>query len=86
MTLDELLVQVRDRRLLLLQHGAIWSPNQYVPAVTRRAIREHKAELMRLIAESDIRTCASPSWHCSYWKHAGNGCYRCQVCENIVFT
>ena len=84
MTLDELLAQVRDRRLMLLQHGVLWSPNQHVPMPTRRAIREHKAELMRLIAKADIRTCASPNWHRSHWKHVGNGRYCCEVCENIA--
>jgi hypothetical protein len=84
MTLDELLAQVRDRRLLLLQHGALWAPNQHVPMPTRRAIREHKADLLRLIAEADIRTCASPSWHRAYWKRAGGQTYICEVCRTIA--
>jgi hypothetical protein len=86
MTLEELLAQVRDRRLLLLQHGALWSPNQHVPMPTRRAIREHKAALLALIAEADIRVCASPSWHRAYWRRTTGQCYICEICQNIDFT
>ncbi len=84
MTLDELLTQVRERRLILLQHGSLWAPNTHVPMVTRQAIREYKGELLRLLTQADVRVCPNQNWHKAYWKHVGQGRYVCEVCERIA--
>lgn len=80
---DEVLQWIRDYRLILLYNGALWSPNQRVPMPVRRGIKQHRAALLALIAQSDIRVCASPSWHRAYWKRSSGQSYICEVCETI---
>lgn len=84
MELDELLREVRRRRLILLQHGVLWSPNTPVPGATRRAIVQHRPALLHLIKQGDIRVCADCELHRPYWKHAGSGRYVCDVCARIA--
>jgi len=83
MELDELLEEIRSKRLILLQHGALWAPNTHVPLATRRAIRMHRRQLAQLIAAGDIAVCCSRDLHRQYFYHAGGGRYICEVCERI---
>ncbi len=83
MTLDELLEEIRARRLILLQHGALWAPNTHVSLATRRAIRMHRRQLAQLIVAGDIATCPSRDLHRQYWRY-DQGRYVCDVCERIA--
>jgi hypothetical protein len=83
MSLEELLSQIRARRLMLTYGAALWAPNTSVDAATRRAIREHRAQLAALIQQADIRTCASPLHHRSYYRYVGDRRYVCEMCEQI---
>jgi len=82
--LDDVLREIRARQLILLQNGALWSPNTRVPMDTRRAIREHRAMLVDLIRGGDIRVCVDPGLHRQYWQHAGSGRFVCEICAHIL--
>jgi hypothetical protein len=72
MMLDEFLLQVRLRRLILISAGDVL-----------QALRLHIKHMLTLIRDGDIRVCPSRDLHRQYWRHAGNGRYICEVCERI---
>lgn len=82
MTLDEFLLQVRLRRLVLISERDVW-PSPRVTGDIVQALRRHRKHLLTLIRDGDIRVC--PSWdrHRPYWRYAGQGRYVCEVCERI---
>lgn len=83
MTLDQLLFELRRRRLVLISESELWPS----PALTReivRALRRHHAGLALLIRWSAISVCADRDWHRPYWYHAGRQNYRCEICERIA--
>lgn len=88
MTFSELLTQIRLHRLILRvntrRRVVLWSPNQYVPTVTRRAIAAYNQELCVLIEQSRIEVCANPIWHRKEWYHAGQQQYICAICQRFA--
>lgn len=88
MTYPELLTQIRLHRLILRINArrrvVLWTPNQYVPMVTRRAITVYNQELRVLIEQSRIEVCANPTWHRKEWYHAGQQEYVCGICERLA--
>lgn len=85
MNIDDLLAQVRERRLILQGNAALWSPNTYTPQVTQRAVKQHRTALLRLISQADIRVCPSQNWHKAYWRYAGNQRYVCEICARLSY-
>lgn len=83
MTLDELLLYIRAYRLLLISHEEVW-PDPFVTQGIERALRRHRRGLKLLIAWSDIRTCASPTWHRTYWRRADGQTYTCEACARLL--
>jgi len=83
MSLDELLARIRLYRLLLISESEIW-PSPFVTQELHKAMRKHRKGLRVLLRWSDIRTCASPTWHRPYWKHCGEQVYTCDVCRRIA--
>lgn len=84
-TLDQFLLELRERRLILISPDEVW-PSPLFTDELRRALRQHRRELRQLVDLADIRTCASPTWHRKYWRYAGNGRYVCPVCEKIAVS
>lgn len=84
MTLEETLSAIRQRQLLLTGQATLWAPNTHVTQDIRKAITRHRAALLCLVAESDIRMCASPGLHRRYWKHRGGQRYICCKCEELL--
>ena len=83
MTLDELLEEIRSRRLILTARGSLWAPNTFVAQDVRRAIWMHRRRLAQLIVAGDIATCPSRDLHRQYWRY-DQGRYVCDVCERIA--
>ncbi len=83
MTLDELLHQLRLRRLILISEREVWPSPGYTRGV-QRAVRRHQSGLKVLLRWSDISTCPAPGLHRQYWYHAGNQAYRCAMCERLA--
>lgn len=86
MTFEQLLYEVRARRLILTysRTGRVvpWSPGQGVPRHVRSAIARHNAALQMLIARSDINTCPNPDLHRQSWSY--QVCrYCCDVCARL---
>jgi hypothetical protein len=85
MTLDELLMEVRERRLLLISECELWPDPRITPAI-QRAVRKHRKGLAILISWSSIQTCASRDWHSRLGEWSYNREYRrytCDVCSRI---
>lgn len=82
MTLDELLLAIRERRLILVSENEIWPSPQYTGAI-RRALHKHRKGLRLLIAWGSIETCPSRDLHRKYWRYAGAGRYECEVCNRL---
>ena len=82
MSLDELLLAIRERRLLLLSENEIW-PSPLDTRAIRRALHKHRKGIRLLIAWDSIDTCPSRDLHRKYWRYAGNGRYICEICEKI---
>lgn len=87
MSLDELLQEIRARRLILLQGSRgrvlLWSPNTRVPLAVRQAIRRYNRELARMIARSEIYVCPNADLHRKSWDYELRR-YCCNVCARLV--
>lgn len=87
MSLEQLLSDIRTNRRVLTwsrRRGLVlWSPNQYTPAVVRRAIVTYRQDLQRLVEVSDIRVCPAQTLHREYWIYNGDQCYTCQICARL---
>ncbi len=84
MTLEELLAQIRARRICLTysRSGQLTTwPGQRVPPRIRVALRSHSRRLQAMIAHGDIAVCENADLHRFAWYYAGQGVYRCEVCE-----
>lgn len=88
MDFSELLTQIRIHRLILRvnrrKRVVLWSPNQYVPMATRRAIVAYNQELRKLIDAHRVEVCPNPHWHRKEWYHAGQQEYVCGICERLA--
>ena len=82
MTLDELLSEMRLRRLLLISEREVWPSPDVTQAITR-ALRRHQSGLKVLIRWSDVATCPSRDLHRHYWRYAGNGRFECMACARL---
>ena len=87
MSLEQLLTEIKQRRLLLVpsRRGrvALWSPNTPVPLPVRRAVSSHSQELQRLIARSDIAVCVNPDLHRHAYSYQCKR-YCCDVCARLL--
>jgi hypothetical protein len=87
MTLQDLLQEIRQRRLILTYnrrgHVVLWAPHTYVPLATRQAIRFHNRALLRLIARSETSVCANPMLHKKSWGYY-NRRYACDICAVLL--
>ncbi len=84
MTLEELLAQIRARRICLTysRSGQLTTwPGQRVPRAIRAALRSHSHELQQMIARGDIAVCENFDLHRQYWTFRGQQRYVCAVCE-----
>ncbi len=79
MTIDELLLQIRLRRLILISEREVW-PSPRLTCTLKQAVRKHKKGLALLIDWSAIETCPNRDLHRQYW-YWHNGAFRCQACE-----
>jgi len=82
MSLDQLLRLIRASSLILLCNGRLWAPNTHVPLETRRAIAQHRRELLRMIAASCVEVCPSPGLHRREWYYK-DGAFYCGACERL---
>jgi hypothetical protein len=86
MTLEQLLSEIRQRRLILTfsKRGrlVLYAPGVDVPLSIERAVRSHSQQLRRLIDRSDIATCPAPDTHRQYWDYR-NRRYVCLACERL---
>jgi hypothetical protein len=83
MTIDELLLQIRFRCLILIPESEVW-PSPRLTCTIRRAIRRHRRGLALLIDWSDIAVCASPAWHHARWKYADDSRFVWEICELLL--
>lgn len=82
MNLDELLTQVRDRRLILISESEVW-PSPLFTRALQRAIRKHRSALALLIRWSTIDVCPSRDLHRQYYRYASHGEYVCGMCQQL---
>jgi len=82
MSIDQLLRVIRASSLILLSNGRLWAPNTHVPLEIRRAIAQHRRELLCMIATSCVEVCPSPGLHRRefYYKR---GQFVCGACERL---
>lgn len=81
MTLDRLLLEMKEKRLILVSpEEGCWPSPLLTPAI-KKALKQHRAGLRLLMKWADVRTCASPTWHRKYWKYCGGQRYICEVCQ-----
>ncbi len=83
MTLDELLLQLRHRRLILISAEEIW-PSPCITQELHRALRRHRQGLKVLMKWASIEVCASRDNHRQYWRYTGGQCYTCTVCQRLL--
>ena len=83
MTLDALLSEIRERRLVLISESELW-PSPAITGPIRRGLRRHRKGLARLIAWSSIDVCPSRDLHRQYWRYAGQDRYECDVCRQLL--
>lgn len=82
--INGLLAEISTRRLIILAHGALWSPNTYVPMAIRKSVKTHSRTLRSMIAVADIRLCPDRDLHRHAWKYSGRGCYQCGACLQLA--
>ena len=82
-TLDELLLQLRRRQLILISESEIW-PSPLFTQEIKRAIRRHRQGLKVLLRWASIDVCASRDLHRQYWRYIGNNRYECEKCKHFV--
>ena len=82
MTLDELLRQLRQRRLILISEREVWPSPAYTRDV-QRAVRRHQSGLKVLIRWSNIGTCPAPGLHRREWYYKGDGTFVCGACQRL---
>lgn len=81
MDLPQLLAELRAGPLILVSESEIWpAPGPDI----EQALRKHRRALRELIAQADIATCPSPTWHRKYWRYEREHArFVCEVCERI---
>ncbi len=82
MTLDELLSEMRLRRLILISEREVW-PDPALTQEVLRAMKRHQSGLKVLIRWSDVATCPARDLHRQYWRYAGNGRFECTACARL---
>ncbi len=84
MTLDDILIEIRERPVILAFGRGRVVPAFPVPWQVRQAIRKYNSQLHHLMMFSDYRVCPSPGLHRASWYHAGSKCYRCKICQQTL--
>lgn len=84
MTLDETLIQIRSRPLLLTGEAQLWHPNQHVTQDVTQAVKRHRRALLALLVLADVRVCPNPGLHRKYWRYAGAGLFVCDKCQELL--
>ncbi len=82
MTIDELLLQIRRHRLILISEREVW-PSPRLTCTLECAVRKHRRGLRLLIDWSSIATCPNRDLHRQYWRYAGAGRYACDACAML---
>ena len=83
MSIDELLHELRQRRLILVSEHEVW-PSPLLTQAICRAVRRHRRGLTLLIQWSSIDVCPSPPNHRKYWRFVpGEQRFECEVCRRI---
>lgn len=82
-SLDALLAELRERRLILISAGELW-PSPRITREIRQGLRRHQKALETLLTWSSIDVCPSPDLHRRYWRYAGQGTYQCEVCQQLL--
>jgi hypothetical protein len=89
MTLQDLLQELRRRRLILTYNRrgvvVLWAPNTHVPRRIRQAIRSHSHLLNGLLWSASIDVCASPDLHRQFWRYSGTQWFTCELCEMLLW-
>ena len=68
---------------------SIWSPNKRLPGNVRSTIREHKAEVRRMVEACRIEVCPSAKLHRQEWHFSGPewtvDSATCAICERLAY-
>ena len=87
MTIQELLSEVRARRLILTwsRSGRItlWGGCTPIPCDLRQAVAAHNRDLQWLISRSGICVCTNPDLHRAYWSYQLKR-YCCDACARLL--
>jgi hypothetical protein len=82
-SIDELLHELRQRRLILISDHEIW-PSPLLTQEITRALKKHRKGLTVLIRWADINVCPSSPNHRKYWRYVpGEQRFECEVCRRI---
>ena len=81
MTLDELLLQLRRRRLILISESEIW-PSPLFTQEIEKALRRHRKGLRVLLRYSEIAVCPAKDLHRQFWRRDRDG-YVCEMCQRL---
>lgn len=82
MSFDELMQELKARRLILVSSSELW-PDRKATKRLQREVKRHMGAISALMAYGDIRVCASPMLHRPYWKYIGKH-YVCEVCQRLT--
>ena len=63
----------------------LWATDNRIPPVLKNTIKANRAEVRKLIAQGDVRTCVNPTLHRHEWKYKGNQSYTCDICQRLKF-
>ncbi len=78
MTLDTLLLELRARRLILIDESTVW-PSSRLTCSIRRAVRRHRRGLAMLIRWNSLWTCPTRLHQEHYYYRRGE--WICAACE-----
>ena len=87
MSIEDALQYLRAHHIFLCYTDTgvdLWTCGRPMPQPLRRSIYKHREQLVAMMREGDIRTCASPTWHRRYWRYEGGQSYTCEVCTAIA--
>jgi hypothetical protein len=63
----------------------LWTTDNRIPPILKDTIKANRAKVRDMVLQGDIRTCVNPDLHRKEWKHNGNQCYICEICQRLKF-
>jgi len=87
MPIDRALATIRERGVFLCysEHGVdLWTPHTPIPVSARRAVVKFNQEIQAMMKQGRMEVCPSRDLHRQYIRHAGQGQYICEICEQIA--